>query len=916
MNRSGLIAVLFFLGLALCAQPEKPREKKPGRSERKARAKAVALLDRVKREADAVTPLYGLASLADGGHHRFLETGKKYAEALARINGAGLYNPIAETAELLQHARVLIAGKSFTAAEMCLRGAEQADSAGRDILAIYQARTRLYAEWGRLQLAGSTNESSLKLLKGREDRREFTAVLNDRALLLRQQADFAGAESVLRKAITIAGRNDDRAAVFALQNNLGVMLVRMNRLREAESALSSAITEGSPVLKNHDWPMVSAQVNLAIVQSLLGRGSQAESLLSSALGVTEKVTKDQGDEAWLKLLLSQALASQEKNEEALNTLRDAVALSEKVWGKSHPVTAAALLQLGNLYRYTGDLGRASDQLQRAQAIARSEPGEESPLYLSITEAQALTEWQKGKHAEATAQFNLLLSPGQFGEPRFLAGRSFLERARYRQEADERLWRIFSCFSKGEVTDTSFLFSFLDAYAASSRKRIDFEMQVVHVAIHAVDDRTKALNSQLAESAGLAGSLFDPALFSPREKRDSAITAAVMLEKERAAQSGAGPNPKTTLAKELMNALSDDEAFVQVFAAREYNQGFTGAEKYHAIVLYRKQPRLVHIGGENEIRAAVDKLLSNIKAHRGDPAPYEALWLPIESELKEVRNIYLSLDGEYRRINPQVMETPGGQLLGEKHLMRQLWTLPAVTEAQVRSAKLRSALVLGDPDYSKTPMVEPMTGADGEVRRLAKMLVMQKVQFTKLLGDNADEGRLRLVKPCELVHVAARMFLLENEKQPGLSRDLATWQAVLPNPLLRAGVLLTDCEDVYSEDHVPSDRVNGVLTAFEIQRLPLTKTRLVVVSGTESAPDHPQPEALGSFARGFFNAGAKKIIFPLWDPGEQAMSLFLNSFYPVYLKTGDENKSFEQAVAVVRKKYKDIATWGAFVLINR
>ena len=171
----------------------------------------------------------------------------------------------------------------------------------------------------------------------------------------------------------------------------------------------------------------------------------------------------------------------------------------------------------------------------------------------------------------------------------------------------------------------------------------------------------------------------------------------------------------------------------------------------------------------------------------------------------------------------------------------------------------------------------------------------------------------------ILHIATHGYFLADlskmETNKVLGVDLA---AAKENPLLRSGVLLANCDNVFDENYHPGpNSENGVLTAYEAMSLNLDKTDLVVLSACETGLGSvKQGEGVYGLQRAFLIAGAKSIIMSLWAVSDDATMELMTLFYTNYAKIGHKQQAFADAIKQLKIKYKEPYFWSAFVMLNK
>ncbi len=142
----------------------------------------------------------------------------------------------------------------------------------------------------------------------------------------------------------------------------------------------------------------------------------------------------------------------------------------------------------------------------------------------------------------------------------------------------------------------------------------------------------------------------------------------------------------------------------------------------------------------------------------------------------------------------------------------------------------------------------------------------------------------------------------------------------PNPMVRSGLILAGGNWAW----MGSDTLkklgaeeDGILTALEVSRLNLRKSKLVVLSACETGLGKIEgSEGTFGLKRGFKLAGVEQMIVSLWSvPDKETMEL-MTLFYSDLTKTLNPVTSFEKAQKEMRAKYPtDPEKWAGFVLVR-
>ena len=138
---------------------------------------------------------------------------------------------------------------------------------------------------------------------------------------------------------------------------------------------------------------------------------------------------------------------------------------------------------------------------------------------------------------------------------------------------------------------------------------------------------------------------------------------------------------------------------------------------------------------------------------------------------------------------------------------------------------------------------------------------------------------------------------------------------LEDPMLRSGLALAGANYAWKHGHNPYNEEDGILTAYEISKLNLSNTDLVVLSACETGlGDINGSEGVFGLQRAFKMAGVDYLIMSLWQVSDQQTADLMNLFYEYWLNGNDIRSSFEMAQSEMREKY-DPYYWAAFVLVG-
>ena len=239
------------------------------------------------------------------------------------------------------------------------------------------------------------------------DHPDTARTLNNKAILLQNRADFAGAEPLFRRALEIReatlGPNDPETATSL--NNLAVLLQEKGKPSEAEPLHRRALAIREKSL-GPDHPSTADSLNnLASLMREQEKLSEAEPLFRRALAIREKgLRPDHPDTAQTLNNLADLLRAQGKLQEAEPLHRRAVAIHEKSLGPDHPETATSFDRLATLLQVREKLSEAEPLFRRALTIRENSLGPNHRSTGTSLNNLALLMREQGKLSEAKPLF--------------------------------------------------------------------------------------------------------------------------------------------------------------------------------------------------------------------------------------------------------------------------------------------------------------------------------------------------------------------------------------------------------------------------------------------------------------------------------------------------------------------------------
>lgn len=431
-------------------------------------------------------------------------------------------------------------------------------------------------------------------------------------------------------------------------------------------------------------------------------------------------------------------------------------------------------------------------------------------------------------------------------------------------------------------------------------------------------------------------------------------------------------------KEVRDALKPGEAAIEYFNFDyfDYTKGkFPDSTLYYALILrpeyqYPKivplfcgqsfQSFLIRNKGKNPLDQ-VRRLYSwasgaYMDKNRGDSL-YGFIWKPIEKELNGVKKVYYSPSGLLHKISFSAIPLNDSISMVDKYQLQQMTSTAMIInkkedfilseeykallyggilydmdtseiERYAGKYKVHGDFFIRDRSFEITDSIRGggtwpyLNGTLLEINLIDSLFLGSKLNTRSLTKADAVEESFRYSEELhpEIIHIATHGFFLPEPPPP--PRDPLNPYSVTFNSqtntddaMLRSGLLFAGANSTWQGKKPGIGLDDGILTAYEVSRLNLSRTRLVVLSACETGLGEVKgSEGVYGLQRAFKLAGVDYIIMSLWQiPDEQTVEL-MRYFYSAWLKGMDIKDAFHYAQKEMNKEYEPYF-WAAFVLLE-
>lgn len=365
--------------------------------------------------------------------------------------------------------------------------------------------------------------------------------------------------------------------------------------------------------------------------------------------------------------------------------------------------------------------------------------------------------------------------------------------------------------------------------------------------------------------------------------------------------------KTLSYADVRKQLGDDEAAIEfVTTADGRNLALIGASDM-------KRPKVIVMPTQEEIGQMIDS-----RSVYSSPDAGGAVWQRLKEHLEGKTTVYYAPSGELNRLAFNCVRTADGYVFDDCDMRLVSSTIDLGGGS---GGSVSSALLVGDIRYSAAGSP---AAADS-----SRQTVRSGLRHTFITALDGRE-----------VYDIDELFRRHNVTHSMLTRLYASEPNVGAFPTDRAAILHISTHGYYDPAGDTADnlscsglflagangkwyfkdtidtREDGIWTAYEISTCNFSKCQLAVLSACETGLGNiDNYEGVFGLQRGFKLAGVKSLLMSLWKVDDDATTAFMLTFYTEWIKSGNMNGAYREAVKSTRDDYPDPFYWGAFVLLD-
>lgn len=355
--------------------------------------------------------------------------------------------------------------------------------------------------------------------------------------------------------------------------------------------------------------------------------------------------------------------------------------------------------------------------------------------------------------------------------------------------------------------------------------------------------------------------------------------------------------------------SDLQKVYQEIVANKYDDGtsFHVSEAYNPTWKYSAELcSLIFNGVIKQIKLFQDSRICFVPSGSLHKIPVESLIVEDGTETT-VTDLYVNF---FRISHVRTLIAPNDSNLNNIGLFGGL----DYGENSTKESHARGYLIGMEKDRAVTPLVPwgNLKQTLSEVRNISFLWQMAKGGNTEIytgLDGTPEMFKEVAEKGCSVLHLATHGFFeTMNTKVniPGLQGAY--------KPMDLTGVVMSNGNEGWL--HGNTMHHEGILTATDIAKIDLSRTKLVVLSACYTGEGVVRSDGVFGLQRAFKKAGAGSLVMSLWNESDEVGSQFMSVFYSYLLSKGiDKKKAFKLAKIEIRRRFPHPLFWANFIMID-
>jgi tetratricopeptide (TPR) repeat protein len=629
--------------------------------------------------------------------------------------------------------------------------------------------------------------------------------------------------------------------------------------------------------------------------------------------------------------LATALRQAGHADEALRYFNDIYQSLEKSGRGEEDLAATVLNNIGVAQTLTGHYGEATSNFQKALKIKELFYGSDSPLLLDLCSNLAVSLWAAGKRTESLPYFKRSLQLGLREVKYNFQNLTEAEQLQFYAQQKENFERFNTLAVQSSAEMPEMLVQMFNNQVFL-KSLVFFTNRRATATVKGMNDPALKTTFELKQSKSIQlGNHYQSTLQELKAKGISLTKLELEIDSLDKIIRHKLPHEQMENSfvtwNDIQKAIGSDEVSVDIIRFRKYDVlsnktsgvkiGFTDSIYYAALVTSsetKQNPGLILMKNGSELETRFFPYHKNtIRFDFEDTISVANFWTPIESRIKGKTRIHFTPDGIYRQINLNTIRDRQGVYNIEKYEIRSsLNPASLVTGGSAKPVDLSKLVLMGNAVFgleqasvganSIQSSFSNLPGTQEEIAEITK-LIKTTPPPTQYVRAQASEQNLRKVKSPGVLHIATHGYF---------SVDLSYLnEQVKSDYLFHSGLLLSAGK---TDSNLTEN--DGIVTAYDIINLDLSRTDLVVLSACETGVGKNEyGEGIHGLQRSFMLAGAKDIVISLWRVDDRVTKDLMKKFYQYLLQKKDPNEALRLSQLDIMKREPARRLWGSFITVG-
>ena len=427
-------------------------------------------------------------------------------------------------------------------------------------------------------------------------------------------------------------------------------------------------------------------------------------------------------------------------------------------------------------------------------------------------------------------------------------------------------------------------------------------------------------------------------------------------------------------KDIQMNLSDNEIAIE-FINYPYFEFDTDKNVYGAIAIRKdwEEPKFIILKKENIINHYFNKTQDRIRYTPTNSPRANYLSSPVKTDnnnelfkciwdgfivsefIKPGDNIYFSASGILHQIPIESLPLGDGKIMSDVYNMYRLSSTRELVKEKKEMKYTQAALYGGlnydmtddelisaSQTYTKDATTEyfvsrglledsirgykwdNLSNTQQEIDYISDLMRKNQITTQTYKGNKGNEESFKALSGHEynIIHLATHGFFYPDEEaqkkdyfKPMLLNDHYQKYNEVDMSMWRSGLVLSGGNRAWKGDTIPDTVEDGILKAQEIGDLDLRGADLVVLSACNTGQGEVTGEGVFGLQRAFKMAGAKTIVMSLTPVDDQTTMAMMNKFYTNLFSGQSKHDAFYNAQRYIRSIKPDPKYWMGWIMLD-